>query len=135
MHWTCNLIGEGWFIMRSFTTDFVTFTPAEKWLSGAGMDATVVQDSSSGTFYRISKNGPDQLIEQARASSLNGPWTVIRNRIGQGLPAGEGPLVFRDNVTPSRVSTSPEQPATSRAGRNAALMRQQRPLRLTIADG
>ncbi|KAH6704774.1 endo-1,4-beta-xylanase [Verticillium dahliae] len=48
------------------------------------------------------KNGPNNLVEQARASTLNGPWTVIRNEIGQGLPAGEGPLVFRDNITPSK---------------------------------
>ncbi|RNJ54805.1 hypothetical protein D7B24_009421 [Verticillium nonalfalfae] len=102
VHWTCNLKGEGWFIMRSFTTDFVSFTPAEKWLTGAGMDATVFRDPSSSTFYRVSKNGPNNLIEQARASTLNGPWTVIRNQIGQGLPAGEGPLVFRDNITPSK---------------------------------
>jgi hypothetical protein len=92
------LKGEGWFIMRSFTTDFRTFTPAEKWLTGAGMDATVARDPASGTFYRISKNGPGNLIEEARASSLNGPWSVVRNQIGSGtIPAGEGPLFFRDN--------------------------------------
>ncbi|PNH75233.1 hypothetical protein VD0001_g2302 [Verticillium dahliae] len=94
-------IGEGLFIMRSFTTDFVSFTPAEKWLTGAGMDATVFRDPSSSIFYRVSKNGPNNLVEQARASTLNRPWTVIRNEIGQGLPAGEGPLVFRDNITPA----------------------------------
>ncbi|ROT42399.1 endo-1,4-beta-xylanase [Sodiomyces alkalinus F11] len=102
VHWTCHLKGEGWFIMRSFTSDFVTFTPAERWLTGAGMDATVAHDPSTNTFYRISKNGPGELIEQARASALNGPWTVIRNRIGEPLPAGEGPLVFRNNQNPNR---------------------------------
>ena len=89
--------------MRSFTADFVTFTPAEKWLTGAGMDATVARDSKSGTFYRISKNGPDELIEQASASSLDGPWTVIRNQIGSGtIPKGEGPLFFPDNNNPEK---------------------------------
>jgi hypothetical protein len=103
VHWTCNLKGEGWFIMRSFTHDFVTFSPAEKWLTGAGMDATVVRDPASGTFHRISKNGPNELIEQASAGSLDGPWSVIRNQIGSGsIPKGEGPLVFQDNNDPER---------------------------------
>lgn len=88
--------------MRSFTRDFVTFSPAEKWLTGAGMDATVKYDPVTNDFYRISKNGPDELIEQARASSLDGPWTVTRNRIGQPLPAGEGPLAFQNNQDPNK---------------------------------
>ncbi|CRJ87112.1 hypothetical protein BN1708_009210 [Verticillium longisporum] len=90
------------FVHHALFYHFVSFTPAEKWLTGAGMDATVFRDPSSSIFYRVSKNGPNNLIEQARASTLNGPWTVIRNEICQGLPAGEGPLVFRDNITPSK---------------------------------
>lgn len=89
--------------MRSFTRDFVTFTPAEIWLRGAGMDATVKYDPATRKYYRISKNGPGELIEQASSTSLDGPWTVDRQRIGQGLPAGEGPLAFQDNQNPNRV--------------------------------
>lgn len=88
--------------MGSYTTDFKTFTPAQKFLRGAGMDATIAMDKSTKTFYRISKNGPGQLIEEARATSLNGPWTVVAQRIGQGLPAGEGPLIFQDNRDSSK---------------------------------
>ncbi|KAH7325673.1 endo-1,4-beta-xylanase [Stachybotrys elegans] len=101
VHWTSNLIGEGWFIMRSFTSDFVTFSTAEKWLTGAGMDTTVKYDAGSDTYIRISKNGAGELIEQANAPTLDGPWTVIRDGIGEGLPAGEGPLAFQDNSDPS----------------------------------
>ncbi|KAL8396856.1 hypothetical protein RB594_003810 [Gaeumannomyces avenae] len=100
--WTCNLKGDGWYIMGSYTTDFKTFTPAHKFLRGAGMDATIAMDKSTNTFYRVSKNGPGELIEQARATSLNGPWSVVAQRIGQGLPAGEGPLVFQDNQNPKK---------------------------------
>ncbi|EGY22370.1 endo-1,4-beta-xylanase [Verticillium dahliae VdLs.17] len=94
--------GEGLFIMRSFTTDFVSFT-----LPRSGSRAPAWTPPSSATHRRpystaSAKNGPNNLVEQARASTLNGPWTVIRNEIGQGLPAGEGPLVFRDNITPSK---------------------------------
>ncbi|PNH33708.1 hypothetical protein BJF96_g3094 [Verticillium dahliae] len=88
--------------MRSFTTDFVSFT-----LPRSGSRAPAWTPPSSATHRRpystaSAKNGPNNLVEQARASTLNGPWTVIRNEIGQGLPAGEGPLVFRDNITPSK---------------------------------
>lgn len=102
VHWTSHIIGQGWFIMRSFTRDFVTFTPAEIWLRGAGMDATVKYDPATRKYYRISKNGPGELLEQASSTSLDGPWTVDRQRIGQGLPAGEGPLAFQDNQNPNR---------------------------------
>lgn len=87
--------------MRSFTSDFVTFSEAEIWLEGAGMDATVKQDGD--LFHRISKNGPGELIEQASSSSLDGPWSVIKDGIGAPLPAGEGPLAFQSNDDPSKV--------------------------------
>ncbi|SPO01915.1 related to putative arabinase [Cephalotrichum gorgonifer] len=98
--WTCNLKGEGWFIMRSWTYDFKAFSPAEKFLTGAGMDVTIWRDPSSGNYYRISKNGPNELIEQAVAPSLcTNCWRVVKNQIGSGaIPKGEGPLLFPDNV-------------------------------------
>ncbi|GAB1317061.1 hypothetical protein MFIFM68171_07271 [Madurella fahalii] len=46
----------------------------------------------------VSKNGPDELIQQNVADSLDGPWEMVAEGIGRGMPAGEGPLVFRDNV-------------------------------------
>lgn len=67
--WTCNLKGDGWYIMKSYTSDFVTFSTAQKFLIGSGMDATIVLDKSTNTFYRISKNGPNELIEEAKDSS------------------------------------------------------------------
>lgn len=102
--WTCNLKGDGWYIMKSYTSDFVTFSTAQKFLTGAGMDATIILNKSNNTFYRISKNGPNNLIEEASATSLAGPWTVVKQQIGSGaMPAGEGPLIFQDNATPSKV--------------------------------
>ncbi|KAH7310661.1 hypothetical protein B0I35DRAFT_514693 [Stachybotrys elegans] len=97
--WTCNLKGQGWFIMRSYTSDFVSFSTAERFLSGAGMDVTIWRNPQSGVYYRISKNGPNELIEQATAPSLcTNCWTVTKNRIGNGvIPKGEGPLLFPDN--------------------------------------
>ena len=91
--------------MKSYTSDFVTFSTAEKFLTGAGMDATIALDKSTNTFYRISKNGPNELIEEASASSLSGQWTVVVDSIGLGtLPAGEGPLIFQNNQDSSKVS-------------------------------
>jgi hypothetical protein len=90
--------------MKSYTTDFKTFTTAQKFLTGAGMDATIALDRTTNTFYRLSKNGPNQAIEEASATSLNGPWSVVKQSIGYPtLPAGEGPLVFQNNQSPSKV--------------------------------
>ncbi|KAI3611893.1 endo--beta-xylanase [Moniliophthora roreri] len=101
--WTCNLKGDGWYIMKSYTSDFKTFSAAEKFLTGAGMDATIALDKSTNTFYRISKNGPGELIEEASATSLNGPWKVVSQQIGLNtIPKGEGPLIFQDNASPSK---------------------------------
>ncbi|KAF9462792.1 glycosyl hydrolase [Collybia nuda] len=101
--WTCNLKGDGWYIMKSYTSDFVTFSTAQKFLTGAGMDATIILDKASNTFYRISKNGPNELIEEASATSLAGPWKVVKQQIGSGtIPKGEGPLVFQNNGNPSK---------------------------------
>ena len=106
MFWTTSLAGDGWYIMKSYTSDFKTFSTAEKFLTGAGMDATIALDKSTNTFYRISKNGPGELIEEAKATSLSGQWTVVKQQIGAGLPAGEGPLIFQNNANPSKVSDS-----------------------------
>ncbi|ROT39599.1 Arabinanase/levansucrase/invertase [Sodiomyces alkalinus F11] len=103
VYWTTNLIGEGWFIMRSFTSDFQTFSPAEIYLTGAGMDCTIGHDAAGGLYQRICKNGADELIEQASAPSLDGPWNVVTGGIGSGtIPAGEGPLMFPDNNDASK---------------------------------
>ena len=104
VYWT-SALSDGWFIMSSFTTDFQTFTTAEKWLTGAGMDVTIALDDSTGTYYRISKNGAGELIEEAKASSLMGTWTVVKDQIGSGaMSAGEGPLIFQDTEDKSKVS-------------------------------
>ncbi|KAG7126778.1 hypothetical protein HYQ44_000498 [Verticillium longisporum] len=90
--------GRRRFVHHALFYHFVSFTPAEKWLTGAGMDATVFRDPSSSIFYRVSKNGPNNLVEQARASTLNGPWTVIRNEIST-LPLPTGHLHKFDLAT------------------------------------
>jgi len=93
--------------MKSYTTDFKTFTTAQKFLIGAGMDATIILNKATNPFHRFSKNGPNSAIEEASATSLNGPWTVVKQSIGYPtLPAGEGPLVFQDNQNPSKVCCS-----------------------------
>ncbi|KAF2175691.1 glycoside hydrolase family 43 protein [Zopfia rhizophila CBS 207.26] len=48
--WTCNLKGDGWYIMKTYTSDFKTFGKMEKSLTGAGMDATIAFDKSSNMF-------------------------------------------------------------------------------------
>lgn len=101
--WTSSISGS-WRVMKSYTSDFYTFTPAETFVTGMGMDNTIARDTSSNTYYMISKNGPDNLIQQNKASSLNGPWTKVSERIGAGLmPAGEGPLIFQNNQNPNKV--------------------------------
>ncbi|KAK4182048.1 glycosyl hydrolase [Podospora australis] len=97
-YWTSKIDGN-LVIFRAFTEDFVSFTPAEKYVT-YGMDATIVYDEDTKRYYWISKNGPDELIQQrVSTTGVNGPWTLVSERIGLGeMPAGEGPLIFRDNL-------------------------------------
>ncbi len=89
--------------LRSWTSDFKTFTPAESYVN-LGMDNTIAFDSNSGKYYMISKNGPGDLIQQNAASSPDGPWSKVAEQIGRGqLPAGEGPLIFQDNANSDKV--------------------------------
>lgn len=91
MTWTCNLKNGGWHIVRSYTSDFRTFTTAEKILSGTGMDVTIWRNVLTGAYYHRAKNGLNELIEQAKASSLyTNCWMVAKNQLGSGtLPKSE----------------------------------------------
>ena len=94
--------------MKTYTSDFVTFSPAEKFMTGAGMDITLGVDNTTSTFYRIGKNDGGELIELASSSTLSGDqWTPINEEIGAGtIPAGEGPLFFQNNQDPTKVCPS-----------------------------
>jgi hypothetical protein len=72
------------------------------------MDNTIALDNTSGKYYMISKSGPHNLIHESVASTLNGPWTKVKDQIGLGaMPAVEGPLIFQDNSNPSKVCAAP----------------------------
>ena len=89
--------------LRCWTPDFKTFSPAESFVS-LGMDNTIALDKSSDKYYMLSKNGPGDLIQENVATSLEGPWTKVSEQIGKGaMPAGEGPLVFQNNLDPKKV--------------------------------
>ncbi|KEZ45675.1 hypothetical protein SAPIO_CDS1445 [Scedosporium apiospermum] len=101
--WTSKLDGaDALHIMRSFTTDFKNFTVGERYVD-RGMDATIAYADDTGKYYFISKNGPAEGIEHSTADSLEGPWTKLGDRIGLNkMKAGEGPLIFRNNVNPDK---------------------------------
>ncbi|EAA33248.2 glycoside hydrolase family 43 protein [Neurospora crassa] len=109
VYWTSSVmsngngISAGWKILRCYTNDFVTFTKAEEYLVGYGMDVTITA-GDNGAFYMITKNGPNGLIqENVSHNGLSGQWKKVSENIGQGdMPSGEGPLIFRDNKTPSK---------------------------------
>jgi hypothetical protein len=107
VYWTSNVraggrIPAGWQVVRCFTKDFVTFSEAEPYVR-LGMDNTIVPHN--GRYYMISKNGPAELIQENVADSVNGPWQLVSQEIGRGvMPAGEGPLIFRNNQDPNKVS-------------------------------
>lgn len=110
VYWTSNVVSTangitaGWKILRCYTNDFVTFTNPEQYITGYGMDNTIIA-GDNGQFYMISKNGPNELIQQNVAyNGLSGGWQKVSENIGQGsLPAGEGPLIFRDNKDRNKV--------------------------------
>jgi hypothetical protein len=103
VYWTTQVDGP-LIGMRSYTSDFKTFSEAE-YYTNLGMDFTIAFDEKKDKYYMISKNGPDELIQQNVADSLDGPWTKVSERIGSGvLPAGEGACIFQNNQNPNKVS-------------------------------
>ena len=105
VYWTSALNTGGWHTMRSNTKDFKSFSPAQIWKGVAGMDSTIVFDIEMKTYYRFSKNGPGELIEQVESKSLDGPWRLVKNQIGLGaMPKGEGPLIFQSNSNQKKAS-------------------------------
>ena len=102
-------------ILRSTTTDFHTFTPAEVYIDYGRtvIDTTMVFDATSGIYYRFNKdvrtptgNIPDsQFITQEKSKSVLGTWTEVATGIGKGsITRGEGPTVFKSNTVASKVS-------------------------------
>ncbi|KAK4160202.1 glycosyl hydrolase [Cladorrhinum sp. PSN259] len=101
--WTSKLDGkQELHNLRSFTPDFKTFSPAETWVD-LGMDNTIALDRAANKYYMISKNGPKDGIQQNVADSVDGPWKLVAEEIGlDKLPAGEGPLIFQNNINPAK---------------------------------
>ncbi|KAK5653733.1 hypothetical protein OQA88_7889 [Cercophora sp. LCS_1] len=99
--WTSKLDGKPELHqLRAWTEDFRTFSPAERYVD-LGMDNTIVRDGER--YYMVSKNGPDDGIQQNVADGLDGPWEMVGEKIGlEAMEAGEGPLVFRNNLVPSK---------------------------------
>ena len=102
VYWTSK-IGDATRQLRTWTPDFQTFSSTETFVD-LGSDNTIVRDDSSNKYYMFSKNGPDNLIQQNVADQPAGPWSKVSERIGQDtVPAGEGPLAFRDNLDHRKV--------------------------------
>ncbi|KAF8760896.1 peptidase S8 family [Rhizoctonia solani] len=96
-------------ILRSTTTDFKSFTPAQVYIDygWSVIDTTMVRDTTTGTYYRFNKderspssNTPDsKFIAQEKSSSVTGTWSGVVAGIGKGvLTRGEGPTVFKSNT-------------------------------------
>jgi hypothetical protein len=104
-------------IMRATTKDFRIFSPAEVYIDTgfSVIDTTVIFDNSTGMYHRFSKDertpgsgqgkSPDgKFIFQESSRDILGPWRPVRSGIGKGAMArGEGPLVFKSNITPKKV--------------------------------
>jgi hypothetical protein len=102
-------------ILRSTTTDFKTFTPAQVYIDygWSVIDTTMVRDAATGTYYRFNKDErspssdtPDsKFIAQEKSSSVTGTWSGVVAGIGKGvLTRGEGPTVFKSNTQANKVS-------------------------------
>ncbi|CAE6382613.1 unnamed protein product, partial [Rhizoctonia solani] len=100
-------------ILRSTTTDFKTFTPAQVYIDygWSVIDTTMVQDTTTGTYYRFNKDErspssdtPDsKFIAQEKSTSVTGAWTGVVAGIGKGvLTRGEGPTVFKSNTVANK---------------------------------
>lgn len=93
-------------ILRSFTTDFVTFSNAEVWMNfnSSTIDTTIAFDARHSEYYRFTKNEHTKFIFQESSKSLDGPYQSVREGIGKGsISMGEGPTVFPSIDTPGKV--------------------------------
>jgi hypothetical protein len=112
-------------ILKSTTTDFKSFTPAEVYIDygWSVIDTTMVHDTSTGTYYRFNKDErspssgtPDsKFIAQEKSNSITGTWTGVVAGIGKGvLTRGEGPTVFKSNTVANKVRTYNAVPSTKK---------------------
>jgi len=97
-------------IMRSFTKDFSSFSPAEVWVDvkDSVIDTTLVFDPASSRYFRFTKDeGKTKFIFEETSDQLEGPYRFVKNDIGKGaMSRGEGPTVFPSLTRPGKVSHS-----------------------------
>lgn len=82
-------------IYRSYTEDFVTFSPAELYMKRKHdvIDMTVWKEND--IFYRVYKNEENKTICMDCGPKLNGEFRAIRSEFLQNLKGVEGPIIFK----------------------------------------
>ncbi|KAG9104500.1 hypothetical protein FRC06_001881 [Ceratobasidium sp. 370] len=100
-------------ILRSTTTDFKSFSPAETYIDYGRtvIDTTTILDTTTQTYYRFNKDvrnlagntADSNFVTQEKSSSVLGTWTEVRAGIGKGIMTrGEGPTVFKSNTVANK---------------------------------
>ncbi|KAG8688144.1 hypothetical protein FRC09_013083 [Ceratobasidium sp. 395] len=100
-------------VLRSTTTDFKTFTPAQTYIDYGRtvIDTTMILDTTTKTYYRFNKDvrnsaantADSNFITQEKSSSVLGTWSKVKAGIGKGIMTrGEGPTVFKSNTVANK---------------------------------
>ncbi|MDO4293224.1 MAG: family 43 glycosylhydrolase [Eubacteriales bacterium] len=98
--WASHVKGEGdaagkHRIFGSYTKDFKTFSPAEKYLE---KDCDVIDTTmifAEGMWYRFSKDETTKRICMERSASLHGSFEEVKSALLDGLYGVEGPEIYR----------------------------------------
>ncbi|KAG9108702.1 hypothetical protein FRC07_008413 [Ceratobasidium sp. 392] len=100
-------------VLRSTTTDFKTFTPAQTYIDYGRtvIDTTMILDTTTKTYYRFNKDvrnlagntADSNFVTQEKSSSVLGTWSEVKAGIGKGIMTrGEGPTVFKSNTVANK---------------------------------
>lgn len=82
-------------IFGSYTADFKTFSPAEKYLEKSCdvIDTTMI--FADGFWYRFSKDETTKRICMERAKELDGTFEEVKSPVLEALYGVEGPEIYR----------------------------------------
>lgn len=103
--WASKVAGDNYSkqrVYRSYTRDFVNFTPAEVYIETdhSNIDTTFLKDN--GIYYRFTKNESRSSVIMEQSTSLDGPFSEVSGYTLNGVAGNtvtgyEGPTAYKLN--------------------------------------
>ena len=89
-------------IYRSYTSDFVNFTPAEVYIDNGYSTIDTTITNYNGVYYRFTKDEAKSSITMMKSASLSSGWEdvgtyTINGAAGNSVTGYEGPTIYKLN--------------------------------------